>query len=79
MHNGDEYEIDAKGYRVLIGLTIEETEELFRLDAILSSPTSHIDTSFNETETAEEKRWIDLLDKHDAAMRPFRHMRLVKH
>ena len=77
MHNDDDYAIDPKGYRVLIGLTIEETEELFRLDAVLSVPGSH--APLDEIETPEEKRWSELLDRHEAAMKPFRHMRLIKH
>lgn len=79
MQNDDEYEIDPNGYRVLIGLTIGETEKLFRLDAVLSMPLSYVDASSDETESPEEGRWIELLDKHDAAMQPFRHMSLVKH
>ena len=66
-------------YRVLIGLTIEETEELFRLDAILSAPAYYVDASFDVVETSEETRWMLLLNKHDAAMRPFLNIRSVKH
>jgi hypothetical protein len=33
----DHYEIDARGNRVLIGLTAEETEEYIRLDAMISA------------------------------------------
>ncbi len=74
MHNDDEYEIDAKGCRVLIGLT---TEELSRFDALLSTPSNL--GSFGDPETPEETRWVELLDKHDTAMMPWRHMRMVKH
>lgn len=80
MNNNDEYEIDARGYRALIGLTIEETEELLRLDAILSVTSSYFAGVTLETEmTPDEVRWVELINKHDAAMKPFRHMRLIKH
>jgi len=80
MHSNDEYEIDARGYRALIGLTIEETEELFRLDAILSAMSSYLPGVTPEVQmTPDEVRWVELIDKHDAAMKPFRHMRRVKH
>jgi len=78
MHKDDEYEIDDRGYRVLIGLTVEETEELFRLDGLLSIPTFYVDGSDDEL-SPDETRWVELIDKHDAAMKPFRHMRSVKH
>lgn len=80
MYKNDDYEIDGRGYRVMIGLTIEETEELFRLDAILSVTSSYFAGVTPETEmTPDEVRWVELIDKHDAAMKPFRHMRLIKH
>src|ERR1700744_6256 len=51
MHDDDdEYEIDRKGYRTLIGLTIVEREELFRLVPFLSRPSSI--ASSNNVETS---------------------------
>jgi hypothetical protein len=79
MTSDEEYEIDPQGYRVLIGLTIGETEEFFRLDAVLATKTYSVEAPPDDTETPEAVRWMQLLDKHDMAMMPFRNMHSSRH
>jgi hypothetical protein len=65
----DEYELDAQGRRVLVGLTAEETDEFIRLDEadfFVLSPLS-----LQEWSRPEEKRWLELLEKHDLAIQPY--------
>lgn len=64
----DNYILDADGKRVLIGLTLDETAEFVRLDeAILDNPSDEID----ERRSRDERRWLVLHDKHDAALRDY--------
>jgi hypothetical protein len=49
-----EYKLDAKGRRVLVGLSFEETTEFEVLEAQL--PMYHA-----------ELRWLELFNKHDHA------------
>ncbi len=62
----DNYILDANGKRILIGLTIDETREFERLDESMrdsgSEPT-------DERNSRNERRWLVLYDKHDAAVR----------
>jgi hypothetical protein len=62
----DSYVLDADANRILIGLTLEETREFERLDELilsLSSATTDANRSKNE------RRWLVLYDKHEAAVR----------
>ena len=62
----DSYVLDADGNRILIGLTLVETREFERLDELilsLSSATTDANRSRNE------RRWLMLCDKHEAAVR----------
>jgi len=64
----DNYVLDAYGKRVLIGLTLDETIEFERLDeAILDSPYEEDDNC----RARNERRWLVLHDKHDAALRHY--------
>lgn len=64
----DNYILDADGKRVLIGLTLDETEEFVRLDeAILDSASKEVD----EGRTRDERRWLVLYDKHNVAVRRY--------
>jgi hypothetical protein len=67
-HGADDYELDAEGRRVLIGLTAEETEEFTRLDAMVFGT---LPLSQHEWSRPEERRWLELYQKHEAARRPF--------
>jgi hypothetical protein len=64
----DNYVLDADGKRILIGLTLDETHEFERLDELIlnsgSEPT-------DERNSPNERRWLVLYDKHDAAVRRY--------
>jgi hypothetical protein len=64
----DNYILDADGNRVLVGLSLDETLEFVRLEeAILDSPSDE----FDEKRLRDERRWLVLHDKHDAALRNY--------
>jgi len=64
----DNYILDADGKRVLIGLTLDETEEFVRLDeAILDSASEEVD----EGRTRDERRWLVLYARHNVAVRRY--------
>jgi hypothetical protein len=64
----DNYILDVDGKRVLIGLSLDETVEFERLDeAILDSASKGAD----ESRSRDERRWLVLHDKHDAALRNY--------
>ena len=72
MGNEDDiYERDAHGNLVLIGLTFVETEEFFRLDATIADPDSFPSLSADEWRSPDERRWLELFKKHQAASPPF--------
>jgi hypothetical protein len=75
----DIYEIDASGNRVLIGLTVEETAEYVRIEAIISAsgPLTHID--MDEWYRPHERRWLELYEKHETARQPFLKSSKTKH
>ena len=64
----DNYVLDADGKRILIGLTLDETREFERLDEMIldsgSAPT-------DERNSRNERRWLVLYDRHDAAVRRY--------
>jgi hypothetical protein len=62
--------VDAKGERVLIGLTAAETREFKTLDALPPSDGEDIGWTFGgEPTTAREKRWLELYTRHNEAWR----------
>jgi hypothetical protein len=64
----DNYILDADGRRVLVGLTFDETLEFVRLDdAILAGASEDAD----ESRSRNERRWLVLYDKHDAALQDY--------
>ena len=62
----DGYVLDADGNRILIGLTLDETREFEHLDELIwnlsSAPTA-------DSHSQNERRWLVLYDKHEAAVR----------
>ena len=60
----DSYVLDADGNR--IGLTLDETREFEHLDELIwnlsSAPTA-------DSHSQNERRWLVLYDKHEAAVR----------
>jgi len=66
------YFVDKNGWRVLIGLTIEETFEFETLDSLPAFDNSggHVAWHADGTATTtREKRWLELYAKHDEAWR----------
>jgi hypothetical protein len=62
----DNYFLDAEGNRILIGLTLEETREFERLDELISNLSS---APTDDSRSINERRWLVLYDKHEAAVR----------
>ena len=62
----DNYFLDAEGNRILIGLTLEETREFERLDELISNLSS---APTDDSRSQNERRWLVLYDKHEAAVR----------
>ena len=62
----DDYILDGDGNRILIGLTLDETREFERLDELMSN-VSFVPT--DDSRSLNERRWLVLYDKHEAAVR----------
>jgi hypothetical protein len=73
----DDYVFDLHGNRILIGLTLEETHEFERLDALIASlvPTSSSSTGYSSNGI----RWLVLYEKHEAALEAVRCRSKTKH
>ena len=56
----DNYVLDADGNRVLIGLTLEETREYERLDALISALSSTPLVLTDDRRSQNERRWLVL-------------------
>ena len=67
----DSFAIDAFGNRVMIGLSAEETEEFIRLDAIVGTGQQPLRDSTEDRFGPQERRWLDLFEKHETARRRF--------
>lgn len=67
----DNYELDAAGNRVLIGLSQQETEEFIALEEYISRNGPLPQVSQDEWYRAEDRRWLELYEKHETARRPF--------
>jgi hypothetical protein len=67
----DSYAIDALGNRVLIGLSVEETEEFIRLDAIVGATRPLPHDAADDQYGPQESRWLELFEKHETARRRF--------
>ena len=65
-YDDDNYVLDADGNRILIGLTLDETREFECLDELISSLSS---SPTNDSRSLNERRWLVLYDKHEAAVR----------
>ena len=62
----DNYALDADGNRILIGLTLDETREFECLDELISNLSS---APTDDSRSQNERRWLVLYDKHEAAVR----------
>ncbi len=67
----DRYELDPTGQRVLIGLTREETAEFVELEDHISKNGPLPQISNDEWYRPEDRRWLELYEKHESARRPF--------
>ena len=64
----DSYVLDADGNRILIGLTLDETREFEHLDELISDLSS---APTDDNRSQNERRWLVLYDKHQAAVRKY--------
>jgi hypothetical protein len=64
----DGYVLDADGNRILIGLTLDETREFECLDELMSY-ANFVPT--DDSQSLNERRWLVLYDKHQAATREY--------
>ena len=71
IEDDDSFEIDADGNRVLIGLSLAETREFFRLDEMIGTGKPLPGISRDEWVRTEDRRWLELYEKHETARRPF--------
>ena len=67
----DSFAIDAFGNRVMIGLSAEETEEFIRLDAIVGATGPVLRNATDDRYGPQERRWLELFEKHETARRRF--------
>ena len=67
-YDDDGYVLDADGNRILIGLTLGETREYELLDELISDLSS---APTDDNRSINERRWLLLYDKHEAAVRTY--------
>lgn len=75
----DNYVLDDDGNRVLIGLSADETREFEALHEILSITNPNPPVSPQQWHSTKEKRWLELYEKHQAALKPFLRTSKTKH
>jgi hypothetical protein len=75
----DAYEVNAEGELVLAGLTLSETLEFTRLELVIRANGSFPNVQSDEWHSPEEKRWLELWEKHQAAIAPFLRSSKTKH
>ena len=63
---GDDYILDGDGNRILIGLTLDDTREFEGLDELMWN-VNFVPT--DDSRSLNERRWLVLYDKHEAAVR----------
>lgn len=67
----DSYQLDACGRRVLIGLSADETAEFQLLDRVIDCSTPLPGIASDQWAHAEDRRWLELYEKHEIARLPF--------
>ena len=67
-YDDDGYVLNADGNRILIGLTLDETREFEHLDELISDLSS---APTDDNRSQNERRWLVLYDKHQAAVRKY--------
>jgi hypothetical protein len=68
MATDDNYIFDSEGNRILIGLTLDETREFECLDELISNLST---APTDDSHSINERRWLVLYDKHEAALRVY--------
>ena len=61
--------LDADGNSVLVGLTLDETREFECLDELISTLGPVSPDSTEDGRSLNERRWLVLYEKHEAALR----------
>jgi hypothetical protein len=59
----DNYILDSDGNRILIGLTVAETQEFERLDELISDLST---APTDDSRSINERRWLVLYGRHEA-------------
>jgi hypothetical protein len=75
----DNYVLDADGNSVLVGLTLDETREFECLDELISGLDPMSPVSTDDGRSLNERRWLVLYEKHEAALRTFSTRQKTKH
>ncbi|THD72770.1 MAG: hypothetical protein E7813_03565 [Bradyrhizobium sp.] len=75
----DNFELDSDGEPVLVGLTRSEMLEFIRLDELINADGSFPGILRDEWHSADEKRWLELWDKHEAARHLFLNGNKTRH
>ncbi|QUS39992.1 hypothetical protein RPMA_15005 [Tardiphaga alba] len=75
----EHYQLDAHGVRVLIGLSAAETAEFIRLDSALGDVRMTPMEDGHTWSCMEDRRWLELFEKHEAARQPFRNASRTRH
>ena len=73
------YVLDDDGNRVLIGLTVDETREFFELTDLLAWINEGKTLTSIDWAAPEEMRWLELIQKHFAALDELLRNRTTKH
>ena len=77
--NDDIHSVDKDGNLVLAGLSADETREFRALDPTISTSKSFQPSSHEQEYSADERRWLALLEKHVRALKPFLDMSKTRH
>ncbi|NVN87504.1 MAG: hypothetical protein HXX15_15615 [Rhodopseudomonas sp.] len=75
----DNYVLDPLGNRVLIGLSANETAEFFELEELIGRTGPLPQISNDEWYRPEDRRWLELYEKHESARRPFLRSSKTRH
>jgi hypothetical protein len=75
----DSYYLDSNGVRALIGLSADETLEFMRLDSAIGVGMPPTGITRDEWIHAEDVRWLELYEKHEAARQPFLNSSKTRH
>ena len=69
--NDEKYGLDSDANRVLMGLSAKETREFEVLEEIISIADPVAPISSDEWYSPNERRWLELYEKHRSALEVF--------